>query len=314
MKWVEIRVTTIPEAVEAISGILYDVGVGGLYIQDPADLLEYTRKKTDWDYISDELKNTVSNEVIIRAYILKDKDAEKRISLVKEKLNEVHQYFNEKKISVEIGYVQEKDWSENWKKYYKPLKITDKLIVKPTWEHYERQKENEIVIEMNPGMAFGTGLHETTKMCMQMLECYIKQDSYILDIGCGSGILGIAALKLGAKACVGVDIDSKAIKIARENAKINGVYDRMKFKTGNLLNVVSGRYDIIVANIVADVIIALSEMVSEYLNPDGIFIASGIIRERYDEVKACLLKRRFNVINELFMGEWASISVKPKDT
>jgi|LSQX01.1.fsa_nt_gb ribosomal protein L11 methyltransferase len=310
IEWLEIKIVMIPEAVDAVTGILYDIDIGGLSIEDPTDLSEIMQTGTEWDYISDELLCTDVSDATIKAYISKDAEAKNKISFIEEKLNEIRKYFNTEKIFLEVRNVKEKNWFENWKKYYKPLKITERLIVKPTWEPYEKQKADDIIIEMDPGLAFGTGDHETTRMCMQILEYHVKEGVKVLDIGCGSGILGITALKLGAKTCVGVDFDNNAIKTARENAKINGVKDKIVFKEGNLLDVVSGKYDVIVANIVADAIIELSKATADYLNPDGIFIASGIIRQRYDEVKAHLIGQNYSIINELFMEEWVAVAVK----
>ena len=310
IEWLEIKIVMIPEAVDAVTGILYDIDIGGLSIEDPTDLSEIMQTGTEWDYISDELLCTDVSDATIKAYISKDAEAKNKISFIEEKLNEIRKYFNTEKIFLEVRNVKEKNWFENWKKYYKPLKMTERLIVKPTWEPYEKQKADDIIIEMDPGLAFGTGDHETTRMCMQILEYHVKEGVKVLDIGCGSGILGITALKLGAKTCVGVDFDNNAIKTARENAKINGVKDKIVFKEGNLLDVVSGKYDVIVANIVADAIIELSKATADYLNPDGIFIASGIIRQRYDEVKAHLIGQNYSIINELFMEEWVAVAVK----
>ncbi|MDK2933347.1 MAG: ribosomal protein methyltransferase [Clostridiales bacterium] len=316
MKWIEVKVITTPEASEAVTGIMYDMGVGGLYVEDPRDILENERQPSDWDYLEDALKNIDPNQVTIRAYLSAiatdemDVHYHEKIALLQEKLKNIRKYFDIGKGEIQVSEVFEKDWANNWKKYYKPVKVGEKVVIKPTWEEYQPRTEGEIIVEMDPGMAFGTGTHETTKMCVQLLEKYVNIDMDILDIGCGSGILGITALKLGAKSCLGVDIDENAVKVSRENAEINQVQGKMVIKRGDLLDVISGKFDIIVANIIADAIISLSKIVSSYLKNDGIFIASGIIQDRYEEVKNSLLEHEFIIEKELFMGEWVAVAVK----
>jgi ribosomal protein L11 methyltransferase len=310
LKWIEVKVTTTPEASEAVSGIMYEMGVGGLYIEDPRDILEEKKLPTDWDYIEDELKNMDPNRVIIKAYLSEETNVSEKIVLLREKLNNTAKYFDIGEGKLELSEVFEKDWANNWKKYYKPVKVSDRVVIKPTWEDYQPSDQDEIVIEMDPGMAFGTGTHETTKMCIQLLEKYISSDMDMLDIGCGSGILGIAGLKLGARWCTSVDIDENAVRVSGENASANHVDSKMTIKAGNLLDVITDQYDIIAANIIADAIISLSENISAYLTEQGVFIASGIIKDRYDEVREKLLSNGFTVVDELFMGEWVAIAVK----
>ncbi|NLY42544.1 MAG: 50S ribosomal protein L11 methyltransferase [Clostridiaceae bacterium] len=309
MKWIEVKVVTTPAASEAVSGILYEMGVNGLYIEDPRDVLEKDSKPADWDYLEDELKNVDPNRVIIRAYFSEDTNYEEKLIFLREKLSNVRKYFDIGEGTVEVLEVYEKDWANNWKKYYKPIKIGNRVVIKPSWEQYHPSEDDEVIIEIDPGMAFGTGTHETTRLCIEIIEKYIFEGSHVLDIGCGSGILGITALKLGASKCTGVDIDENAVKVARKNAYANGVQDKMDIRNGNLLDVVQGKYDIIVANIIADAIITLSSIIKPYINEGGLFIASGIIKDRYEEVKQCLLKEGFILREEMFLGEWVAVAV-----
>lgn len=309
MKWIEVKVVTTPEASEAVAGMMYDMDIGGLYIEDPGDVLQNPKNPTDWDYVEDELRNVDPNQVIIRAYLPESINYQEKIVLLKEKLKNAAKYFNIGDGEIRLSEVYEKDWANNWKKYYKPVKVGQKIVIKPSWEKYKAESGSDIVIEIDPGMAFGTGTHETTKMCIQLLEKYVKMEGSALDIGCGSGILGIAAIKLGINNCISVDIDPNAVRVTSENAEINNVIDKMDIREGNLLDVVTGQYEVIVANIIADAIIELSSVVGNYLKEQGVFIASGIIKDRYDEVKTQLLHNGFTVKDELFMGEWVAVAV-----
>ena len=211
--------------------------------------------------------------------------------------------------SVEITQVDDEDWANSWKAYYKPSKIGEKIVVKPTWEEYEKQ-EGDIVVELDPGMAFGTGTHETTTMCIQALERNVKNDSVVFDIGCGSGILGISAAKLGACKVIGVDLDPVAVKVSKENIELNEVSNAMEARYGNLMDVVTEKADIVVANIIADIIVLLSEGVGQFLVPNGVFISSGIILDKIDMVKNALIKNKFEILEVNTMGEWAAIVSK----
>ena len=313
MKWIEIKVTTTTQATEAVEGIMYEMGVGGLYIQDPRDVLADKKQPTDWDYLEEELRNIDPEEVIIRAYLPEHTSYMEQITLLKEKLKIVQQYFDIGKGEIQLSEVFENDWANAWKKYYKPVKVGQKVVIKPTWEGYELQDSSEVVVEMDPGMAFGTGTHETTKMCIQLLENYVSRNSQVLDIGCGSGILGITALKLGAQNCMAVDIDENAVRVAKENARVNNVSDKMDSKAGNLVDIVIDTYDVVVANIIADIIIHLSGIVKPFLKENGVFIASGIINDRYEEVKENLLKNGFAIKEESFMGEWVAVAVTRRE-
>ncbi len=309
MRWIEVKVITTPAGTEAISEVMLDMGAGGLYIEDPSDILDLKGKPTNWDYIADELINIDPNKVIVRAYLSENDNYSEKISLLKEKLKVLAKNIDIGSGAVEIKDIYEQDWENNWKKYYKPIKIGDRTVIKPTWEQYNGASNDDIIIELDPGMAFGTGTHETTIMCAQFLETFVKNDVDVLDIGCGSGILGIIALKLGAKACISVDIEANAVKVTRENAELNNIIDKIDIRQGDLLDTVNGGFDIIIANIIADVIMALSDIIEPYLNTNGVFIASGIIKDRHEDVKEGLLRKGFRIIDENFMGEWTAIAV-----
>ena len=199
----------------------------------------------------------------------------------------------------------DEDWANNWKKYYKPLEIGEKLAIVPEWEAYDNNER--IVIKINPGMAFGTGTHESTYMCLELLERYVKKDDEIFDIGCGSGILAIAGIKLGAKRALAVDIDDKCIDASHENAGLNNLEDKMEIKKGNLLDVVKGRADLIVSNIIAEIIVDEIKNLKNHMDEGGIFITSGIIKERRQMVIDALEENGFEIIDELEKNNWVAI-------
>ncbi|MEG1996570.1 MAG: 50S ribosomal protein L11 methyltransferase, partial [Oscillospiraceae bacterium] len=210
------------------------------------------------------------------------------------------------RLVIETDNVCEEDWSTAWKKYYHPIKIGKRLVVCPCWEEYELS-ENEVKVLLDPGMAFGTGTHETTRLCMQFLDKYIKPDTNMLDIGTGSGILAITSLLLGAKSATGVDIDELAVKIAYENATLNNVQQKIKLVCGDLTEKISGKYDLICANIVADVIIRLCQTITNFCHDSSVLIVSGIIDERCDEVIFALENAGFNIDERLEENGWVSL-------
>ena len=260
--WIEVTIETTTEAVEAITNILYEHGAQGAMIDDPKDFFFQKAHEYDWDYAEEELFQRADGDdsVRIKTYISEEKDVEGFISIISQEVKKLTDY------GIDIGTgrvytdsVKEEDWANNWKQYYKPTRIGKNIVIKPEWEDYEPSGD-DIVIRMDPGMAFGTGSHETTSMCIANLEKYVDKDSTVFDIGCGSGILGIVAAKLGAKDVVGIDIDAVAVKVANENILMNGVQDIMLAMEGNLADDMdkNRKADIVVANIIADIIIILA--------------------------------------------------------
>lgn len=308
MKWVEVQIKTTTEAEELVTNIMYDLGVTGLAIEDPNDILAFQQSEEDWDFIDPELVKQDYEGVIIKAYFPEDDNLDKKIELVRENIEVIPQNERGKKLGeVTVTEVYEEDWAEAWKKYYKPIRIGERIVIKPTWEEYEKN-EDELIIELDPGMAFGTGTHETTMMCIEALESYVKDGHKLFDIGCGSGILSIVAAKLGAKKVIGVDIDSTCIKVSQENIRMNDVEDLIEIRQGNLLDVVHEKAHIIVANIIAEVIIEMTDYVPDYLYDGGIFIASGIILEKVDRVKEKLEDKGFKILEIKYLGQWALIA------
>ncbi|KXG75863.1 50S ribosomal protein L11 methyltransferase [Thermotalea metallivorans] len=307
MKWIEVKIKTTTEAVEAVANILYEVGVGGVVIEDPNDPIFKEKDAGDWDYLDESLLDNSYEGAIVKGYLPESEDLIDIIELIKQNVEKIPQYNLDKGLGeVTTTEVYEEDWANAWKKYYKPKKIGEKIVVKPSWESYEAA-EGEIVLELDPGMAFGTGTHETTMMCVQNLEKYVRPESTVFDIGCGSGILSIAAAKLGAKKVIGVDLDEVAVQVSRKNVLDNGVEHIVDIRKGNLMEVIEGKADVVVANIIADVIIALALEINQFIKYDGIFIASGIILDKVDEVSTALKENGLDIVEIAKMGEWAAV-------
>ena len=313
MNWTEVTIKTTTEAVEAISNILIEERCGGVMIEDPKDFLFQKKNELDWDYVEEEVFNKSGQDgVLIKTYIPEERNVLEFVETVKARISQLPSFGLEiGEGSVTLSNVKESDWANEWKKYYKPTKIGKKIVVKPSWEEYQ-QEEGDLIIELDPGMAFGTGTHETTSMCIRELENYVDDTKTVFDIGCGSGILAIAAAKLGAKEVVAGDLDEVAVKVSKENCEINHVSDKVTVKHGSLFEVVDSKADVIVANIIADIIKILAKDVSKFLNEDGVFISSGIILAKIDEVCESLTENGFEIVKVERLGEWSAIVSKLK--
>ena len=305
-EWYEVKVVTAVSAVEPVSGIFYSLGVNELSIEDPNDLIKSGRSELSWDYADIGIFEYKDKAAVIKGYFDVEKDIEKIKKYIEGKLKDLTDFG----IDVKPGIVTaqktyQEDWANNWKKYYKPLRIAEDIVIKPLWEEYQKKK-GDIMINIDPGMAFGTGSHETTRMCIQSLKKYVKKDSRVFDIGTGSGILSIVASKLGAKEIFGVDIDPVAVDAARKNVAYNDI-DNVTILQGDMTDVLCGKADIIVSNIIAEAIIELTKNLKQFMNPDGIFICSGIIKERKKDVLDKLKERGF-IVKEIHEdGEWVCI-------
>ena len=313
MNWTEVTIKTTTEAVEAISNILMEESCGGVMIEDPKDFLFQKKNELDWDYVEEEVFNKSGQDgVLIKTYIPEERNVLELIETVKARIALLPSFgLDIGEGSVSLSNVNESDWANEWKKYYKPTKVGKKIVVKPSWEDYEKQ-EGDLIIELDPGMAFGTGTHETTSMCIRELENYVDETKTVFDIGCGSGILAIAAAQLGAKEVVAGDLDEVAVKVSKENCEINNVSDKVVVKHGSLFEVVDSKADVIVANIIADIIKILAKDVSKFLKEDGVFISSGIILAKIDEVCEALEENGFEIVKVERLGEWSAIVSKLK--
>ena len=316
MKWTKFSLETTTQAVDLVSNMLDELGIEGIEIEDKVPITEEEKKEMFIDILpelgEDDGKATVS------FYISDDEDKDSILSSVKEGLVELADFVEVGDMEITVSETEDKDWINNWKQYWKPFRVADDIIIKPTWETLEEKNENDLVIEIDPGTAFGTGSHETTRLCIQGLRKYITDETVLLDVGSGSGILSIIGLKLGAKSALGTDIDPNAIHAMYENAIVNGITEEeFTVKIGNIIDdktlqeeVGMEKYDIVVANILADVIIPLSPEIRQHLKKGGLYITSGIIYMKRDEVKEAIEKNGFTIIEENVMGEWVSFVAK----
>ena len=309
MEWIEVFVATSQMGLEPVEGVLYQCGLNGLMIHDEADFAEFLENPNrEWDYVADELVEEKQEQTTGITFFLRDNlYGREQLSQIKSALQSVKETEKELdlgSLEVTMKNVAEEDWANNWKKYFKPFPVGDKIMIKPSWEELPAQTD-KIILKIDPGHIFGTGTHETTQLCMELIEKYVKKDDMVLDIGCGSGILSIASLLLDAKEADAVDIDPNAIQIAYENSDRNDI-DRSRYhvKAGNILEdedlqaSYSGKkYDLVAANIVADVIIALTKQVPDYIKDGGIFLCSGIITERKEDVLEALKAAGFAVLD-----------------
>lgn len=300
MEWIEVLIKISAADIDAAADIANMVVPYGIYIEDYRTLEEETREIANIDLIDEELLRKDRSQGCIHIYISPEENPNEAVAFLSERFNEAgigHE--------IDLNKCKNEDWENNWKEFFKPMKVGEKLLIRPLWIDDCDNSDNRKVLSIEPGLAFGTGTHDTTRLCMEMLEKYLKDGDTVLDTGCGSGILGIAALLLGAKSVVGVDIDELAVKTAIENGKVNAFTEpEYKILHGNLTDKVTGKFDVILANIVADVIIMFSEFVGDFMKDSSYFIVSGIIAPRENEVRSALAKNGFKIIEERRSGDW----------
>ena len=322
MDWLAVSIYTTPEGIEPLCGRLYNLGITGVEIQDKDDFEDFLENnKQFWDYVDEELQEKMSGETCVRIYVSDNETGHKMLQSVRDDLASFKSLDSENlfgSLRVEIDTMREEDWENNWKQYFKPIYVGERLIIKPEWEKIENA-EGKIVFNIDPGMTFGSGQHETTRLCVETLDTTVKKGDKVLDLGCGSGILSIIALMLGAGEARAVDIDPNCKKIAYSNAALNGIgEDVYTVLDGNILideqfkedTEKSGPYDVVVANIVADVIIPLASDVRRYIKDGGTFVASGIIEMRIDEVKAAIEENGFEIQEIKKENDWYCIISK----
>lgn len=301
--WTEIKIT-VPADRAGVAGDIANMTVPhGIYIEDYSNLEEEAMEIAHIDLIDEGLLAKDRTKAVIHVYISPEDNPSEAVSFLEERLR-----------ACGIGYTIDcadcamDDWLNNWKKYFKPIPVGKKLLIRPVWEE-DFDSMGRAVLDLEPGLAFGTGTHETTRLCLGLIEEYLTHGVDLLDVGCGSGILSVAALLLGADSATGVDIDPLAVKTAAENARLNGVADRFTGVCGNLADKISGKYQVIVANIVADIVIELSRCVPKFLSPGGVYIISGIIDTREQDVLEALAGK-FTVIERKEERGWVAMALK----
>ena len=332
MEWTKITIDTTVEAVDIISAFLDEHGVEGIEICDHVPLTEDEKQEMYVDIpLIDGLDDGTAQ---VSCYVDESFDLDTLRADIACELTRLEAFFPVGTKQITIGHTEDKDWMNNWKQFFKPFRLYDNIVIKPTWETVEDLKDDDMVVEIDPGIAFGTGSHETTKLCIGQLKKYLKPGDTVFDVGCGSGILSIISAMLGAGFVHGMDIDEIAVRASIENAELNKLgADQIKFSCGNLLednytgkgttfeldkNAIKGmqhmtadmQYDIVVANILADVIIPLSGVVRPFMKENGLFITSGIIADKEADVVAAMKENGFDIVDVVHMNDWVSVIAK----
>ena len=309
MKWNRFTLKTKTEAEDIVICTLAEVGIEGVEIQDKQPLTDEDKAQMFVDIMPEGPAD--DGIAYLNFYLEEDADKEAILKDVREALDDLKNFMDIGEATIEESQTEDKDWINNWKTFFKPFRAADDIVIKPTWEEYKKEKDSDILIEIDPGIAFGTGSHETTKLCIQALDKYVKNGDSVLDVGCGSGILSIAALKLGAKHATAIDIDEVAVKVAAENMAVNHIpssdytlYDGDLISNAFLKVKAGTGHDIVVANILADVIIPLTGVVKPHLKKGGLYITSGIIDTKEAEVREALLENGFEILDVTYMKEW----------
>lgn len=319
MEWICVSVYTTSFGIDAVCSALTDAGISGFEIEDENEFTEFLQQnKKYWDYVDDELIESKKGETKVKFYVENNADAKDTLINAQKALSDLKASDSENELgslAVETSGLNEEDWANNWKQYFKPIEVGEKILIQPEWAPLDGDTDR-VVFTVNPGMTFGTGTHASTKMCICQLEKYVDEETMLLDAGCGSGILSVIALMLGAKDAKAVDIDENCIHVAYENADRNGV-DRTKYEVfaGDVTSdkalfdtLSKTKYNVIVANIVADVIIALLPTVKKLIAENGIFICSGIIAERLEDVKKAMAKENVAVTEVITEDGWCCIT------
>lgn len=305
MDWTEIAVEVGADRIDDAAAIANMTVPYGIYIEDYSTLEEEVQEIAHIDLIDEELLQKDRSKAKIHIYIDPEDNIGEAVQFLKERLAAAGIGF-----SIDQSKVREDDWRNNWRKFFQPMPVGEKLLINPSW-FTDTDPKGRLMMNIDPGLAFGTGKHETTQLCMEALERCVKGGEKVLDVGCGSGILGIAAVMLGADSAFGVDIDEVAVRTANENAAVNHVEDKFTAIAGDLVDKVDGEYDIVVANIVADAIIALSASVREFMTDDAVYIISGIIDTRADDVKNAICDT-FDIVEENTLNGWYCFVLKKK--
>lgn len=313
MNWFEVKVKTTSMAVDAVTNLLYELGAQGIVVEDPNDPIFNEGYEGDWDYFDRSEIKFEFEGALVKAYI-ETEAPEALIPVIRAQVADLSTFGLDPGLGeVDIKEVRESDWANEWKKYYHPVRIGRHLIIKPSWEQVLDAEPLDLVIELDPGGAFGSGTHETTTMCAELLEENLVLGSKVYDIGCGSGILAIVAAKLGAGEVVAADIDPAAVEVTKENVEANQVSDVIRVCEGDLMQVVDSPADLVVTNIIADVVASLANSMKSYLNPGAVWISSGILDKKLPLVLEAMSKNGYDIIEVRERGEWRALLVRAGD-
>jgi len=320
MKWNKFTIKTTTQATDLVSSVLVENGIDGVEIEDNIPLSEEDKRKMFIDFLPELPKDEGIAYLSFYMEQLSPEEEQAKIEAILQGIEELKDFVDVGECSIAKGETQDTDWMNNWKKYFKAFEV-DGIVIKPTWEEMKPEYEGKMVIQIDPGIAFGTGLHETTQLCIKQLHKYVKKNTKILDVGCGSGILSIIALKLGAKQAVGLDVDENAITAAYENLEVNQIpQEKFKILTGNILEDISVSeeigyecYNIVIANILADVLNPLTPIISNHLKKGGIYITSGIIDTKEKEMTEVISAQpELEIIEIIRENDWVSITAVRK--
>ena len=315
MKWNQFRLKTTTEAEDIVSSMLADLGIEGVQIEDKIPLTQSDKEQMFVDILPDIPED--DGCAYLTFYLDEDVDKQEMLLKVRQELGEMGSYLNVGECTIEESQTEDVDWVNNWKQYFHQFYIDDILVI-PSWENVEAKDSDKMVIHIDPGTAFGTGMHETTQLCIRQLKKYVTEDTEILDVGCGSGILGMLALKFGAKHSVGTDLDPCAIDATYENMDNNGISrDQYEVMIGNIIDdkavqdkVGYEKYDIVAANILADVLVPLTPVIIHQMKKGGIYITSGIIEDKEDVVVEAVKEAGLEVLEVNHQGEWVSVTAR----
>ena len=312
--WMQVKVLTTTAGADLVSEILLEAGSEGTMIEDRNDVFENQRPEGQWDIIDTAIADRIGEDVKVTGYYPIDENRNAVISSIASALGRLQALTPDVdlgKLEMQVQGFENEDWSESWKKSFKPIRLGEHIVICPGWLEYEKQPDDK-VIEIDPGMAFGTGTHETTGMCAALIEKYVQPGQRVIDIGTGSGILAIVAAHMGAKEVLATDLDAVAVRVAAENAVLNGFGDKIDCRCGDLLDVVDVSGDVVIANIIADVILMLAKPVRERIVPNGVFICSGIAIDRREDVRRALLENDYEILDEPVKGEWAAFAARKR--
>lgn len=306
MKWIEIEVTTSNTAAEAVSEKLMSIGAKGTEVIDSLAFRQALSQNVYVDYVEDGFLESYGTDVIVKAYFSDDRDLNTLMEQLNVFINEIASYMDIGKGHIKHSIRDDSEWKDAWKQYFKPFNLTENIVIKPSWEDYT-PKGKEIIIQMDPGMAFGTGTHETTQMCAILGEKHIKDADKVLDLGCGTAVLAILSANLGVSSVLAADIDDTAVKVARQNVDNNKQTDIIEVKKAILSQIPSQSFDLVFINIITDVILDISDTIGKYVKRGSRIILSGIIKERKLEVQKAYTELGFSLIEEMSMGEWEAM-------